>query len=61
MHYCAPEIFDLLDYKTEKIFDEKKTDIFAMGQSIIMCVFKTDPRINNKPDDRCPFYKHVIS
>lgn len=43
-----------------EVFDEKKSDIFALGQSIFFIVFKMYPRLKKIPNEECELYREIM-
>lgn len=49
--YYGPEVFQFLASKAEgDNFDEKKNDIFMLGQTLFLCIFRDFPRKHKIPD-----------
>ncbi|KRX01305.1 Protein kinase-like domain [Pseudocohnilembus persalinus] len=41
-------------------FDEKKNDIFSLGQTAFMCITKKYPKTYQIPSEQCPIYKSIM-
>lgn len=61
MLYQAPEVHYFADGKTNKLFDLKKADIYALGMSLFVLIFGEFPKKNPSPSPRDPIYRYIMS